>query len=213
MKTKFYHILHQYVPLSAVDFCLELWESHRFNFIVTKPRLSKLGDYRYERLADKHTITVNGTLNRYAFLITYLHEVAHMHVKINYTRTVSPHGVEWKSAFRDLLVIVFEMDVFPESITKPLRKYAKNPKATTSGAVDLMKALQKYDEGPSPTLLQELVKGDEFIFNNRIFRKLEKRRTRALCLEIASNKRYLIAEVAAIEKISLDDNSAAYQSA
>ena len=77
-KKQLYQILKAHVPDDAVHYCLELWTSIPFNFKVKNNRTTKLGDYRYDRRNGAHSITVNMDLNEYSFLITYIHEVAHL---------------------------------------------------------------------------------------------------------------------------------------
>ena len=69
-----------------------------------------------------------------------------------------------------------------------------------------MKALNVYDNRSinDLTCLEELAIGQSFLFKKRKFLKLEKRRTRALCLELETQKKYtvpLIAEVTLIGEI------------
>ncbi|HAD34265.1 MAG TPA: hypothetical protein DCF44_07170 [Chitinophagaceae bacterium] len=44
-------------------------------------------------------MSVNGNLNSYHFLITLLHEIAHMLVWEQFRNRVKPHGLEWKHVF------------------------------------------------------------------------------------------------------------------
>ncbi|WP_255399488.1 hypothetical protein [Roseivirga sp. 4D4] len=78
----------------------------------------------------------------------------------------------------------------------------KNPKASSSADPRLMAVLSKYDETESngPTL-KELEIDTEFLFRKRTFRKLQEKRTRAVCLELRSQRRYLIPMVAEVEVI------------
>ena len=66
---------------------------------ITKPRKSKLGDFRI-LINGRGQISVNENLNRYAFLITITHELAHAFVWKRYKTRVMPHGKEWKSTFK-----------------------------------------------------------------------------------------------------------------
>ena len=47
---------------------------------------------------------MNGDLNPYSFLITTLHEFAHLHTFQQHGNRVNPHGDEWKTNFRKLLI-------------------------------------------------------------------------------------------------------------
>ena len=122
-------------PENAVRYCYDLWKKYHFEFIVTKSRITKLGDCRLNPPAPKesgvlrtgkagksdvkYTITVNEDLNQYAFLITYLHEIAHLVTGLEFDppvwrtgetacrtygrRQVAPHGKEWKKNFKKLI--------------------------------------------------------------------------------------------------------------
>lgn len=144
-------------------------------------------------------VTVNSDLNAYQFLITYVHEVAHR--VVHRTRLgQKPHGIEWKSCFQKLMLPLLRPEVFPDDILRILAKHMKNPKASSSADFKLLQVLSKYDEvklsGPT---LKEIQLDQEFKFRKRAFRKLQEKRTRALCLELHSQRRYLIPMMAEVE--------------
>lgn len=94
-------------------------------------------------------------------------------------------------------------DVFPDDILRPLAKHMKNPKASTAGDPTLQRVLSKYDDSSEESpILADLQAGEEFRFRKRLFRKIEKKRTRALCLDLENKKRYLIPLMAAIEPLN-----------
>ena len=69
-------------------------------------------------------------------------------------------------------------------------------------------ALKSYDEEQpdvDETYLSELDSGISFHFNNRRFTKIEKRRTRVLCLDHTSGRKYLIPQIALV-KIDIAGN-------
>ncbi|OEK03099.1 hypothetical protein BFP97_16920 [Roseivirga sp. 4D4] len=189
------------VPPSALDYCQQLWSDFPFDFKLKKSRSSKLGDYRYDPRERSHTVTVNLDLNPYQFLITYVHEVAHRVVHKPRGRQ-KPHGQEWKVCFQKLMLPLLRPEVFPDDILRVLANHMKNPKASSSADPRLMAVLSKYDETESngPTL-KELEIDTEFLFRKRTFRKLQEKRTRAVCLELRSQRRYLIPMVAEVEVI------------
>jgi SprT protein len=185
-------IFKKYLPEQTVHYCSSLWQHHKFKFIISKPRQSKLGDYSFQP-SKGHTITVNSNLNPYSFLITYLHEIAHLVVQTKYTKKKAPHGAEWKEAFRALLDPVMVPEVFPLEILTQLKHYYKNPAASTHSHSGLSLALNNFD--PQATNLMALSKIPEnaiFELNNRVFKKGDLRRTRFLCLDLDSKKHYLI---------------------
>ncbi|MGY6522432.1 MAG: SprT-like domain-containing protein [Mongoliitalea sp.] len=191
---KFRTAFQKYLPEKAVDHCFNLWKEKPFTFKITKERATKLGDFRYYRNRSIQTITINHNLNPYQFLITFLHEVAHLHTYETYGADVKPHGAEWKAKFRDLMFPVFTSEVFPIDILLPLGKYMRNPKASTGSDHQLMKAVRAFDSNRDESLifLMDLKVGEQFILQQRTFVKKETLRTRVLCEEVPSGSRYLI---------------------
>lgn len=195
--------LASYVPAAAAAYCTDLWKQHQFELRVVRPRRTRLGDFT-RRPHQRPRITVNVNLNPYSFLITYLHEVAHHVVYATYaTKRVAPHGKEWKTAFRNLLVPVLHETFFPEDILIPLRRYAQNPMASTGSDQALVQALARYDNR-EPDLnkktLMHLKEGENFVFQKREFIRGPLRRTRVLCVEKSSNRRYTIPAHALVEE-------------
>ena len=181
-----------YFPEAARPYCYNLWLKYQFQFIVSKNRSSKLGDYRFDPKTKIGRITANTGLNLYQFLITYIHEVAHHVVTLNYSRKPAPHGVEWKNAFRTLMTPLLENDVFPVEINGVLNKHMKNPKASSGSDVTLWHALNRYNQPQNGLILFDLP--DQAIFNHKqkTYQKISKRRTRILCEEVNSKRKYLI---------------------
>lgn len=201
MTEKEVQIFEKYLPQQAVQYCVRLWNQHQFHFKITKPRNSKLGDYCYSRQGG-HAITVNSNLNKYSFLVTYLHEVAHLVVQKNHIRRRLPHGKEWKEAFRQLLNPVMDLAVFPDDVLVALKIYFKNPTASTGSHSVLSNALRKYDPQPEGfAQLTHLNENEVFELNGRLFTKGPLRRTRYFCKEITSGKHYVILGRALVQKI------------
>ncbi|HEX8547375.1 MAG TPA: SprT-like domain-containing protein [Cytophagaceae bacterium] len=196
-----YHSLKSRVPAQAVDYCYRAWLFKPFKFIITRKRSTKLGDYRYTTVDKSHTITINEDLNIYSFLVTYLHEVAHLRTTVNHGLKVKPHGEEWKFEFQVLMDPLLKEDVFPAEIFNPLRNYIQNPKASSCTDAALLKALRLFDAESKELYLSDLALGDTFKFNKRIFKKLEIKRSRALCKDLENGKKYYIPQIALIEQI------------
>lgn len=194
-------ILEKYIPSPAVKHCLSLWQEHNFKLIIKKKRDSKLGDYRYIPSNKTHIITLNDDLNQYAFLVTYLHEVAHLKTTIIYGLNVKPHGEEWKNLFKQLLAPFMKEDIFPTSVLVPLSHYISNPKASSCSDVPLQKALRDFDPLSREIYLSEANKGDTFRFNRRLFVKEDIKRSRAICREVNSGRRYFISQAALVEQV------------
>ena len=190
------------MPPEGLEYCVSLWRAYPFAFKIRNKRLSKLGDYRYDPRDRSHTITVNTDLNPYQFLITYVHEVAHRAVHEPRSRQ-KPHGPHWKAKFRELMLPLLNPSVFPDDVLRVLARHMRNPKASTAGDPALVRVLAQYDpEGAQALTLADIDFGEEFTFRKRGFRKLEKKRTRAVCLDLSNRKRYLIPEMAEVERIA-----------
>lgn len=189
----------KYVPEKAADYCFSLWKELEFDFRITKNRQSKYGDYRYDPGSDTHSISVNHDQNVYAFLVTYIHEVAHKLTHDLYKNRVSPHGKEWKLQFKKLMIPMLREDIFPMDILGPLARHMKNPKATSTSDAKLFEALRKYDENNTNILLKDIELGQKFLFRKKVYIKLESRRTRALCELTITQRKYLISEAAPVQ--------------
>lgn len=196
-------LLRDRVPVDALQYCWDLWKEDPFHFTVTRARSSKLGDFRYRRDRQVQQITINHDLNPYQFLITYIHEVAHYRAFKKYGMDIKPHGLEWKSAFQQLMSPMLSDLVFPKDILLPLKRYLVNPKASTGADIFLSREVRKYDlheDDRRITYLSDIKLGQQFTLRGRRFQKESIRRTRILCLEIKTGKKYLISGNAEVEE-------------
>ena len=85
-------VLSKYLPPSVVDECSSWIIQKNIHLKITKGRSSKYGDYRPLESGKGHKITVNHDLNSYAFLITFVHEVAHLETFVKFKKYHEPHG-------------------------------------------------------------------------------------------------------------------------
>ena len=202
MIERFQEIIRRYVPENALYYCINTWKKHPFSFKVTRKRRSKVGDYRFNRATGNHEITVNGNLNPYAFLITYLHEVAHLYHYKKYGNNQPPHGRIWKKIFRELMDPVLQQNIFPPDILQQLTLHMNNPKASSQSDPVLAKLLRNYDQfqDQPDSYLEDLAEGESFNLNGRSYIKLKRRRTRSLCEEKKSGRKYLISELTRVTK-------------
>ncbi|SOE22471.1 SprT-like family protein [Spirosomataceae bacterium TFI 002] len=199
---KFKSILSPKVPATALSYCTQLWLSHPFDFKISKTRNTCLGNYRFYQ--GKHAISINHDLNPYNFLITYIHEVAHMHVKLKNYRKPMPHGKEWKFHFQELMIPMLKEEIFPLEVLKALSKHMINPKASSTRDPLLLKSLRQFDDSKTDFLTIGEIENDVvFNFRNRIFQKKETRRTRALCLCLETKQKYTISLAAQIELVAV----------
>ena len=187
--------LEPFLPKESLGLACEMLRQHPHHLVITPPRSTKLGDFTADPRGGRHTLTVNGNLNRYAFLITLMHELAHLITFVNHQHRVKPHGHEWKSNFRLTLGPFIRKGIFPADIEPALREYMSNPSAATCNDLKLSKALAAYDRKSHPdiVLLDDVPHGASFKYGkqHRIFRKLERVRTRYRCVEVNSRDEYL----------------------
>ncbi len=186
-------LLEKQVPPGSLKYCLQLWQENPFQFTLRHSRVTKLGDFSC-RPGQSPRITVNADSHPYVFLLTYVHEVAHLRVHSRLGWKAAPHGREWKDAFRALCEPLFTLAVFPEDVAHALRLHLRNPKASSLTDTHLTRVLHQYDEEKRNALrLADLPEGSQFQIRGRWFAKGKLRRTRVLCKEIASRRNYLIA--------------------
>jgi SprT protein len=185
-------ILATHLPSFSVSYVLDLLLQYPVLFHVHAPRKSKLGDFRpIQKHYQFHHITVNQNLEPYTFLITTLHEIAHLITYVRYQNTVAGHGKEWKHCFSLLIADFLDKNYFPPLIEQALKHYAKNMKATSCSDVQLQKALL-LSENPEAVTLDTLPMGQKFMLQGNIFQKISKQRTRYLCLNLNNKQHYCV---------------------
>lgn len=191
--------LQNHIPQQAISKVLQLLAHDNLLVLVKKERKTRHGDYR--KLPNgKHQITINNNLNKYRFLITLIHEIAHFEAYKSYGRFIKPHGLEWKRTFQHLMLPFINPEVFPIDILPLLAKHFKNPKASSDTDTQLAFALKQFDTANNKTYIFELPLGETFIFRNKkIFTKGKKRVKRFECIEISTGKVYLFSPNAEVD--------------
>jgi hypothetical protein len=197
-------ILQSHVPTAAIDYCYTLWKENPFELKLSKSRQTKIGDFTSRRSKSHPRITLNNDLNPFQFLLTYVHEVAHLHVYLKHGTRVDPHGEEWKTTFTELMIPVLWENVFPEEILHELRRHMINPMASSFSDTRLSQVLRKFDKDADKfVLLSELPEGSVFTFHGKHFMKGKLRRTRILCREMKSKRDYLVPADAMVHNVQL----------
>lgn len=196
--------LNAYLPAGAFDPVVELINHYKVHLTVTRERKSVLGDYRHAVLGANHKITVNGNLNKYEFLITLLHELAHLLCFEQYRNRVEAHGKEWKNIYGQLLAQFIQLQIFPEDIRKSLQKTLLNPAATANGETALLLVLRRYNpvQKEGVVTLAHLADGALFMeTKGRTFRKIKLRRKRIECVELATGNVYLFSALTEVKVV------------
>ncbi|MBI4947105.1 MAG: SprT-like domain-containing protein [Bacteroidetes bacterium] len=202
-------ILAKYIPEPAIDIIAEWIYKFNFKLKVKKSRSSKEGDYMSPHDGRNHVITINHDLNKYAFLITLIHEIAHLTTWEKYKGRVNPHGSEWKSEYSRLLNHFLKLHfpppegerepLFPKEIFLALQKHMQSPSAASGSDINLSRVLKKYDTDTETLLLERISMGSSFRIvsaikkhSTEVFIKGEKRRTRFKCIHARTKREYLI---------------------
>ena len=122
------NILTDYMPLAAVNLVQSLIENDNLVIKIKKERKTRHGDYK--KLPNgKHQISVNSNLNQYRFLITLVHEIAHLKAYQDYGLCIKPHGEEWKKTFQHLMLPFLNPDIFPADLLPLLARHFKKSKS------------------------------------------------------------------------------------
>jgi hypothetical protein len=196
-------ILKKYLPDQAVEPVFELIVTHNVHLKIVNERQTRHGDYRKE-LDGRHQITVNANLNPYKFLITLVHEIAHLVAFEKFGRNIKPHGGEWKYTFQRLIIPFIRPEIFPNILLPLLARHFKNPSASSDTDATLSLALKQFDKANDKNYVFELPFGSIFrITNGKIFRKIALRTKRFECLEISSGKTYLFNPNAEVELLKM----------
>lgn len=192
-------ILAKYLPDRAVDPIFELVKQHGVYLKIVNERQTRHGDYK--RLpSGQHQITVNANLNKYRFLITTVHELAHLLAYKKFGRFIKPHGKEWKYTFQQMMLPFINPEVFPADLLPVLARHFRNPKASSDTDAHLSIALKSYDPKNDKNYIFEIPEGSTFrIRNGKIFQKGKKRVKRYECKELATGNIYIFQPNAEVE--------------
>ena len=195
--------LRQFIPDQSAVLVLDYLNHYNVHLTITRERKSVLGDYRHATHASNHRISVNGNLNKYAFLITLVHELAHLVTFMEYGNKVQSHGKEWKQIYRKMLEEFIPLSPFPGDILSAIKKSLHDLPASSCADEGLMRVLKKYDENPGNlVLVEQIEEGDCFsLEDKRVFRKGKKLRKRFQCVELSTGKLYLFSPIYEVKPV------------
>ena len=195
--------LNDFLPPCTFEAVTHYLQFYKIHLTLTRQRKTILGDYRHRTHFKNHRISVNGNLNSYAFLITLLHEIAHLLTFEQYGNKVSAHGKEWKNVYSNLLKQFLEHKIFPVDIESALTGSLKNPAASSCAEDGLIRVLRKYDVDSNGYRLVEEVPADALfrLTDGRVFKMGEKQRKRYKCVEVKTGKVYLFSPVYEVELV------------
>jgi hypothetical protein len=209
--------LQHFLPDSALLYVISWFLGNPVHLRISRSRTTKYGDYRMPGKGLPARISVNQNLNRYDFLITLVHEMAHHEVFSNPYKTngfslfsrkrtrPKPHGEEWKEMYRLLMRPVMNTEVFPQEIMENLVNYFNNPRAAAGTSHHLATVLNRYNVPDGKEFIEDLPADTLFqIPGGRIFMKKEKLRKRYRCISLANKRAYLFSPVARVSRVGLD---------
>ncbi len=195
--------LNSFLPEGSFDEVAQYLHQYKVHLTITRERQTILGNYRNKHFDKAHRISVNGNLNKYSFLITLLHELAHLLAHEKYGNRILAHGKQWKEEYGKILSEFIPKKIFPAEIERLLIAGLRNPAATTCAEPHLTRALKSYDvKKEGYFFVEELPAGSLFKVNSgAVFKKGERIRKRFKCVEVATKKVYLFSPVYEVERI------------
>jgi SprT protein len=196
-------LLTKYIPEPAVPTIARWVVEYDFKLKIKRERNTKLGDYRAPQKGSNHVITINHNLNKYAFFITLVHEIAHLVTFDKHKDNVQPHGQEWKQEYKNLMRNFLSANIFPTDVLLALQKYLISPAASSCSDVDLLRVLKRYDEAHTNgnlIFVEKIPQRATFKYNGgKLFEKGERVRTRYKCKEVLSGHIYLFHALTEVE--------------
>ncbi len=189
--------LADFLPDNSYGYVTDYLHRYHVHLTITKARSSILGDYRNAYGNKNHRISVNGNLNKFSFLITLLHELAHLLTFEKYKHNVAAHGKEWKAVYGGLLAVFTDHNIFPPDIKTALLQSLHNPAASSCAEEGLMRVLRNYDVSKEDVyLLEQLPENAIFITKDgRQFIKGNRLRKRYRCKEVTTGALYLFSPI------------------
>lgn len=193
-----------YLPEGTFEQVIAYITQYKVHLTITRERQSVLGDYRHPYENKGHRISINGGLNKYAFLLTLLHEIAHLVTFMKYGHSVSAHGREWKQEYGLILREFVGKGYMPQDVEAAVRESLHDPAASSCADEALMRVLKRYDrQKENHYLVEQLPLGQLFkTKDGRVFRKGERIRKRFRCEEVPSKRIYLFSPVYEVELVS-----------
>ncbi len=196
-------VLSSYMPPEAAPVIARWIDYFQCEFKVSRSRDTKYGDYRHPYQGKGHRISVNYNLNPYAFLVTTVHEFAHLLTWNEHKRKAKPHGAEWKANFKKMMRTFYDKSIFPQDVQQVIVRYLDNPSASSCTDMNLFRILQKYDTRPQHIVSVESLPTNSLfkMKNGRVFRKDAILRKRYRCTEIATGRIYLFSPLAEVSLV------------
>jgi SprT protein len=193
-------LLAKYLPEGTAPIIARWIDYYQCEFKISRSRSSKYGDYRAPFKDSGHRISVNYNLNSYAFLVTTVHEFAHLLTWNEHKGKAKPHGTEWKGNFKKMMRPFFDAHSFPDDIQRAIISYLQNPAASSCSDLNLFRTLRQYDKVAADVITVEKLPPNSIfeMKNGRVFRKELQIRKRYRCVEIKTGAVYLFNPLAEV---------------
>ncbi len=195
--------LEDYIPEGSSSLIFEYLKLYKVHLTITRSRKTVLGDYRHAMGTKNHRISVNGNLNKFSFVITLIHEIAHLVTFLQFNNGVLAHGKEWKQIYRELLVRFLVIKIFPRDIQQALENSLQNLPASSCADEGLMRVLKRYDTKEKELVMVEQVE-EGFLFEidrGKLFKKGKRLRKRFQCVEVETGKLYLFSPIYEVKPV------------
>ncbi|MBI2966960.1 MAG: sprT domain-containing protein [Bacteroidetes bacterium] len=201
-------LLEPFVPPGIAPVLVDWLKRYNVKLTITRKRYSKFADYSPPAEKPYHRITVNHNLNPWSFLISLVHEMAHMFTWVKYRNSVTPHGIQWHGEFRRTITPFLRNNIFPEDIRIAIDKHLQKYFASSCTDPDLMRILTKYDKPSAKIRVENLVQGEQFMYKGILYRREEKARKNYNCLRVSDNRKYRFSPVAEVVKVQANKKQA-----
>ncbi len=195
--------LQQFIPEASAPLALQYLHQYKVHLTITRERKTILGDYRHATSYKTHRISINGNLNKFSFLITLIHELAHLVTFIQFGNKVQSHGREWKNMYAVLLKSFMELKIFPSDITQALQQSMHDLPASSCADESLMRILRRYDKQQNGLVMIEQIQDGKLfeIDKGKVFKKGKKLRKRYQCVEVNTGKVYLFSPIYEVKAV------------
>tara|TARA_B100000963_G_scaffold143275_1_gene124728 strand:+ start:14836 stop:15435 length:600 start_codon:yes stop_codon:yes gene_type:complete len=198
------NVLYDYVPINSLENLNLLLKNLSVEIEITKNRKTKYGDFKFNNGNSK--ISINKTSNKYRFLITLIHEIAHFLSYSDFGYKIKPHGNEWKNKYKKIMKPFLHSSIFPPKLLLLLKKHMAKPKASSDSDSELSIEIKKYDINLNSKFIFELIVGDIFMFNLKNYQILKKRVKKYECLNLNTNKKYLFSPHVQVSLINVQND-------
>lgn len=193
--------LRGFLDEREMTFILSLVREHPCIIRTVRARRTKHGDHRVRGPGALGEITVNVSGNRYQFLITLIHEIAHAAVHHSWGVRAAAHGREWRQTFGNFLKRALEADLFPPDLAPMIERQSRRPDASSSRDTALQLALRQHDTADHRPMVEELAFGTWFSLDGKlILRRGIKLRSRFAC-ESSKGLKYRVSATARVQVV------------